>query len=248
MNLFDLPRKPSLTESYLLPLVGLALIITADHSVHSVLLTPMLSICLLGVLAFRLETKALTFWLVIFTCNVILSLTLNGGTKPGTDLNVETIVVRSFGFLVSGSIAVAMNLGRSKLIQNHRLLLEILKVLPCGVVVSDSSSTLLFANKKASIVLGKPSESVIGRSFFSFTSPEQRGQDIQNYLHLSEQELPKETTLTIVTDSNERQNVRAAQIPMNLIGQKCVVTVIELDPSSSEQKSDRSSGSSPSRR
>jgi len=227
-----------LAENYLYPFLGLAVIFIVDRSIDSVLLTPMLSICLLGILAFRLETKVLTFWLVILACNVILSLMENPGGKPGAYFNWETIVVRSFGFVVSGLIAVAMNQGRSNLIRNHRHLLEMLERLPCGVVVSDSSGTLLFANKKATGMLGKSAREIIGLSFFSsFTSPEQRGHAIQNYLRLSEQEVSSETNLTIMTDGDSRQNVHATQIPMSLIGQKCIVTVIELDSENPQRRS-----------
>ncbi|CAN5658978.1 hypothetical protein BH09VER1_BH09VER1_00290 [soil metagenome] len=236
MNLFDLPRKPSLAESYIVPLVGLGIITLIDQNVSSVLLTPMLSICLLGMLAFRLETKVLTFWLVILSCNVVLSLIDNpsGGRTP----NWETILVRSFGFVVSGTIAVAMNRGRANLTRNHRHLLEMLERLPCGVVVSDSSGTLLFANRMAAGMLGKRASELLGLSFFSsFTSPEQRGHAIQNYLRLTEQEISSDTTLTIVPDAERRVNVQATQMPMNLIGQKCIVTVIELDGNTPKRRS-----------
>lgn len=229
MNLFDLPRKPSLAASYIYPLLGLVAIVVIDQHVTSVLLTPMLSTCLLGILAFRLETKVLTFWLVILWCNVVVSLIENpGGT--GSYLNWQTIVVRSLGFIVVGLIAITMNRGRANLVRNHRHLLDMLERLPCAVVVSDASGTLLFANRKASSMLNKRTSDLIGLSFFSsFTSPEQRGHAIQHYLHLSEQESATETTLTIMPNPDQRLKVHATQMPINLIGQKCVVTVIELD-------------------
>lgn len=226
MNLFDRPREPSLAESYFYPLAALLLIYIVDHNVEKVLLTPMLSLCLLGILAFRLEINVLTFWFVVLAGTVVLSLVENPG---GIALNWETITVRSFGFVIAGTIALLMNHGRSKLIRNHLLLLKMLELLPCGVVVSNSSGTLLFVNKRATELLGKAAREIIGYSFFpSFTSPEQRGRSIQDYLHLSEQEVPSKTNLSIMSDDGKRQAVQATQIPMNLIGQKCIVTVIEL--------------------
>lgn len=230
MDLFKASRRASVFESFILPVLGLLVIGVVDHSISSVLLTPALSICLLGLLALRLDPKILMLWFFIIWGTVILSLVENPGGKSGTDLNFPTIVVRSLGFAVSGMIAVAMNKGRASLGRNHRHLLDMLERLPCAVAVSDSSGTLLFANKRALHMLKKTSVEVVGLSFFSFfTSPEHRGHDIQSYLHLADGDVSVETNLTLMKDSEERQDVVATQIPMNLVGQKCVVTVIDIN-------------------
>lgn len=230
MDLFKSSRKASVFENFILPVLGLLFIAVVDRNVTVVLLTPALSICLLGLLALRLETKILTFWFVVIWLSVILALVDNPGGKAGSDLNFPTIVVRSLGFAVSGMIAVAMNKGRANLGRNHRYLLDMLERLPCAVAVSDSSGTLLFANKRALVMLKKTSTEVVGLSFFSFfTSPEHRGHDIQSYLRLADGDVSLETNLTLMKDSEERQEVTATQIPMSLVGQKCVVTVIDTN-------------------
>lgn len=232
MDLFKSSRKASVFENFGLPILGLAAIALIDHSVSSVLLTPALSICLLGLLALRLDTKILMLWFLIIWGTVIVALVDNPGGKAGTDLNFPTIVVRSLGFAVSGMIAVAMNKGRASLGRNHRYLLDMLERLPCAVAVSDSSGTVLFANKRALLMLKKASAEVVGLSFFSFfTSPEHRGHDIQAYLQLADGNTSMENNLTLMKDSEERQDVTATQIPMKLVGQKCVVTVIDTNDS-----------------
>lgn len=230
MDLFKSSRKATVFENFVLPVLGLLLITVVDRQVSTVLLTPALSICLLGLLALRLETKILTIWFVIIWGTVILALVDNPGGKAGSDLNFPTIVVRSLGFAVSGMIAVAMNKGRANLGRNHRYLLDMLERLPCAVAVSDSSGTLLFANKRALVMLKKSGPEVVGLSFFSFfTSPEHRGHDIQSYLRLADGNVSIENNLTLMKDSEERQEVTATQIPMSLVGQKCVVTVIDTN-------------------
>ncbi|CAN5567448.1 hypothetical protein BH09VER1_BH09VER1_30870 [soil metagenome] len=232
MDLFTSSRKASAVENYLLPVVGLVGIAVIDRNVSNVLLTPALSICLLGLLALRLETKLLTVWFFIIWGGVVLALVDNPGGKAGNDLNFPTIVVRTLGFAVSGMIAVAMNKGRASLMRNHRHLLDMLERLPCAVAVSDSSGSMLFANKRALIMLKKASTDVVGLSFFSFfNSPEHRGNDIQSYLRLCEGTTSRETNLTLMKDSEERQDVSATQIPMSLVGHKCVVTVIDTNVS-----------------
>jgi len=232
MNLFNAPHKPSLAESYLLPILGVALIVIADRTIHTVLLTPMLSICLLGILAFRLEPRVLTFWFVVLILLVILALIQNPENKLNPDASMETVIVRSFAFMVAGSMAVAMNKSRFNRIRNHLDLLHILELFPSAVVVSDSTGTLLFANKKASAMLGRSIGDVIGLSFFTFfTSPEQRGYAIRDYLRIIEQAVSAEkTNLSYLTESKVRKSVNATQIPINLISHKCIVTVMESEP------------------
>ena len=226
MNPFSAPHKPSLTESYLLPILGVALIVMADRTIHTVLLTPMLSICLLGILALRLEPRILTFWFVVLIFVVILTFIKNSDTSIGT------VIVRSFAFMVSGSMAVAMNKSRFNRIHNHLDLLHVLELFPSAVVVSDASGTLLFANKKASAMLGRSIGDVIGLSFFTFfTSPEQRGFAIRDYLRIVEQATSAEkTNLSYLTEFKVRKSVNATQIPINLISHKCIITVMESEP------------------
>lgn len=235
-RLFSPSTQPTWMENFLVPLLGLLLIIIIDRSASSVLLTPLLSVCLLGILSFRLDTKVLVFWFLVLAINVVFSLIDNPGMKIGTQTNPATIIVRSIGFLVSGLIAISLNRGRLRLMRNHHNLLELIERLPCAVIVSDLSGTILFFNKTASTKLGKSTSEVIGLSFFSFfTSPEHRGHSIQNYLKIGDREVATETNLTIMTNSQTGQSVRATQIPMNLEDQKCIVSVIDFDPADPKQ-------------
>ncbi|CAN5826729.1 hypothetical protein BH09VER1_BH09VER1_41970 [soil metagenome] len=230
MNLFLPYSKRSPIENWLLPFMGLVFIVVIDRSINSVLLTPMLSVSMLAILAFRLEPKILAFWAAILACNVVLSLIDVPGGSPGASLNMGTVFVRSVGFLVSGSIALVMNRAISYSTRSHNQLLEIFKRLPLGVVVSDQAGSLLFSNNKASELLGKSPERIVGNSFFSlFVSSEKRGHTIENYIHLIDREIPCASYFTTAVDSGGTKKVHATQIPMNLLDQKCVVTVIDSD-------------------
>lgn len=233
MDLFKSSQGASAFENFVLPVVGLVVIAAIDRSVSTVLVTPTLSICLLGLLALRLGTKILTFWFVVIWIMVILALVNSPGGKAGPDVNFQTVLVRSLGFAVAGTIAVSMNKGRANLSRNHRHLLDILKRLPCAVAVSDTCGTVLFANRRILAMLKKDAREVLGLSFFSFfTSPERRGDEIQSYLRLADGNTAIETNLTLIKDSEERQDVVATQFPMDLVERKCVVTV--LDPAESQ--------------
>lgn len=232
MGLFRSPPKASPAEIYVFPLVGIAIISLLDHSGSSVLLTPPLSICLLGILAFRLETRALVVWFVIIWLSVVLALVENPGGKAGAELNVQTIVVRSLGFIVAGSLAIALNKGRSSLRRNLYCLVEMLGSLPCAVVVSDHTGRVLFANKRALHTLGRPAEDVINLSYFTFfTSPERRGHDMEAFLRMSEETTSSETDITVNLHSGDSRVMAATQIPMTFLDQKCVVTVFDAEAS-----------------
>lgn len=227
-NLFRATHKHSAIENYLLPFLALVVIVVVDRAVGSVLLAPTLDIFLLAVLAVRLEPKAVTRWFVITSLVTIYSLADNAGYAASPDFSPGTVAVRSISFLASGLLAVTMNRYLFNLNQNNRHLVEMLNQLPCPVVVSDAAGALLFSNRKAAEMLKKEEREMIGKSFFAFfASSEQRGNTVQNYIKLTDEEQPREIELALATDAEGERTYHATQIPMDLTGEKCVVTAIE---------------------
>ncbi len=227
-NLFRATHKHSAVENYLLPLLALVVILVVDRIVGSVLLAPTLDIFLLAVLAVRLEPKVVTRWFVITSLVTFYSLNDNAGFPAGPDFPPGTVTVRSISFLASGLLAVTMNRYLFSLNENNRHLVDMLHELPCPVVVSDAAGELLFSNRKAAEMLKRNEQELTGESFFSlFTSSERQGNTIQSYIKLTEEEQPREIELALVADREPHRTFHATQFPMDLIGEKCVVTAID---------------------
>jgi hypothetical protein len=202
-------------------------IITVDHFVGSVLLAPTLNIFLLAVLAVRLEPRVVTQWFIVTSLVTVYSLNDNVGFPAGPDFSPGTVAVRSLSFIASGALAVAMNRYLFKINLHNRHLVEMLHKLPCPVVVSDAAGALLFSNRKASEMLQKDEQDLLGQSFFTFfVSSEQRGNAIQSYMKLTDEDQPREVELTLTTD-HEHRPLHATQIPVDLTSAKCVVTALE---------------------
>jgi len=227
-SLFRATHKHTAIENYLLPFIALVVIVALDRLVGSVLLAPTLNIFLLAVLAVRLEPKAVTRWFIITSLVTFYSLNDNSGFPVGPDIPPGTVAVRSISFLASGLLAVTMNRYLFSLNENNRHLVEMLHELPCPVVVSDSAGELLFSNRKAAAMLKRDEQELKGESFFSlFTSSERSGNTIQSYIKLTEEEQAREIELALVTDREPHQTFHATQFPMDLTGEKCVVTAID---------------------
>lgn len=228
INPFRAARQHSAVGNYLLPLLAQIAIVIVDHLVGSVLLAPTLNIFLLAVLAVRLEPRAVTLWFIVTSLVTVYSLNDNAGFPFEPDFSPGTVAVRSFSFIASGALAVAMNRYLFKINQHNRHLVEMLYELPCPVVVSDAAGALLFSNRKASKMLEKDERDLLGQSFFAFfISSEQRGNAIQSYMRLTDEEQPREVELTLATDLEHRP-IHATQIPMDLTSAKCVVTALEF--------------------
>ena len=229
-NPFRAARRHTVVENYLLPLVAQVVIIIVDRLVGSVLLAPTLNIFLLAVLAVRLEPRVVTQWFISTSLVTIYSLNDNAGFPVEPEFSPGTVAVRSFSFIASGALAVAMNRYLFKINQHNRHLVEMLHELPCPVVVSDAAGALLFSNRKASEMLQKDEQDLLGQSFFAFfVSSEQRGNAIQSYMRLTDEDQPREVELTLTADQ-ERRPIHATQIPMDLTSAKCVVTAMEGRP------------------
>lgn len=180
-------------------------------------LAPLLAVVSLAALAFFLRPKAVLLCTPAFALLSFLLLTFwrHSLVLPGFgDLpEVETLVgfgrgfVRSLTVLIAGGLCALLSLQREQLQKAVDETVAVMTALPLGVLISDSSGLISFANDRAAQILNVAMEKLLGSSYFSLlNAPE--GNTIEKYAALSE--LPGENSGRLIMSLRKEPHKRLA--------------------------------------
>ena len=179
--------------------LALFLVITLDrlgyYLMGDITLAPVLSVLCLAGLTFYLPPKQILIGTLGFVLVSFLLLTfwrysfVPGGPFVAPDqksgFSLARAAVRSVTVLLAGGLCALLGLQRERLQAAVSETVAVMTALPSGVLISNSSGLISFANERAARILDAKIEDLIGSSFFSLlTSPE--GNIIEKYSALAE--------------------------------------------------------------
>jgi len=187
----------------------------AHFFLGDITLAPLLAVISLAALAFFLRPKAVLLCTPAFAllCFLLLTFWRHSLVLPGFgDLpEMETPVsygrgfVRSLTVLIAGGLCALLSLQREQLQNAVDETVAVMTALPSGVLISDSSGLISFANDRAAQILNVAVENLLGSSYFSLlTLPE--GNTIEKYAALSE--LPGENSGRLMMSLRKEPNKR----------------------------------------
>jgi len=207
-----------------------------------VTLAPLLSVLCLAGLTFYLSPKQILVWTLGFVLISFLLLTfwrysfVPGGSYVAPDQKTGFSLirggVRSMTVLLAGGLCALLALQRARLQAAVNETVAVMTALPAGVLISNSSGLISFANEKVARILDTKVEDLIGSSFFSLlTSPE--GNTIEKYSALAEVPGDKTERLILHLRKNPQINLSARLFCLQAASGRLVATVFDELPRNS---------------
>jgi len=158
-------------------------------------LAPLLAILALSGSAFFLKPRYILLWTPWYALLCFLLLTYWRHSFVPDGLRAEVVwdgqfaitrgFVRSLTVLLAGGLCALLSQQRQRLERSLEETVAVMAALPLGVVISDRSGLISFANEKAALLLHKPVADLVGSSFFSLLASAE-GNMIERYSSLSE--------------------------------------------------------------
>jgi PAS domain-containing protein len=229
-----------------LVILAFFLVFTLDrlgyYLMGDITLAPVLSVLCLAGLTFYLSPKQIMVWTLGFVLISFLLLTfwrysfVPGGPYVAPDQKTGFSLarggVRSATVLLAGGLCALLGLQRERLQAAVAETVAVMTALPSGVLISNSSGLISFANEKVAQILGAKVEDLIGSSFFSLlTSPE--GNTIEKYSILAEVPGDKIERLILHLRKNPSVALRARLFCLQSASGKLVATVFDELPKES---------------
>ena len=181
-----------------MPFIGLLLVFAIDRATYSlfgdITLSPLLCNITLASFAFFLRPRQILFWGAVYTIAAFFLLTIwrhsffLGPLAPHLVDPVYPLsraVIRSSTVLLVALLCCLLAQQRERIQCALNESLSVVSALPVGVIISDQSGFISFANDRARFLLASTAETLVGSSFFSlFSNP--NGDLIDKYSSLSE--------------------------------------------------------------
>ena len=223
-----------------LALLGLVIVFSLDRLTHFLLgditLAPLLSIVWLAFLASFLSPRKvllstpwyailsfflLTHWRYSFTSDSLLGL---GSVEPS--FSYSRGIVRSLTVLFAGGLCALLSHQRERLQIAVDEVVTVLTGLPLGVVISNPSGLISFANDHAARILGISTDELVGSSYFSLlNSPS--GNTIEKYSLLAEIAGTKSERMTFYLRKNPRAHLTARLFCLQAASGRLIATIFD---------------------
>jgi len=180
------------------PFIGLLLVFAIDRVTYSffgdITLSPLLCNITLAAFAFFLRPRQILFWGTIYMLLAFCLLTIwrhSFVLGPPTPDLVDPVYPLSRALIRTATVFLVALLCCLLAQQRNRIQraldesVAVVSALPVGVLISDQSGFISFANDRARFLLASPDDGLMGLSIFSlFSNPE--GNLIDKYSSLSE--------------------------------------------------------------
>jgi len=178
--------------------LGLAFVFATDRLTYSlfgdITLSPLLCVITLAFFPFFLKPRKILFWALIYALLAFFLLTFwrhSFVDAPSSPIFLEPsypfsrAIIRSVTVLFVGFLCSLLAKNRARIQKSLDESIAVMSALPLGVIISDQSGRISFANHKALLLLGASLDNIIGSSFFSlFSNPD--GNLIEKYSFLAE--------------------------------------------------------------
>ena len=217
----------TLFELITIPLLGLIVFLLIDaFCIQGAFTLPFLLLLVLGYLAVRLPLWAVLVWAMTYSAVILTLLLLH--TRETITIPAFQPYLRAATFLAGGIVAAVLAGHRTRLEMSFNSLFKVLWDMPQPVIVSDISGTILLINKEAGKLLDNPDNNLSGLSFFStFSSPDDQGRSIANYLSYFSAENHGPHKLILHTRGRNDLALIASLSVVGIPSQPLAVTVIE---------------------
>lgn len=198
------PRK-YLDKSHWYGLAGLVMVFLIDRTAYAlfgdVTVAPLVAVMVLAAIALRLRPGQLFIWTPLYAllCFFLLTYWRGSLVSQTKQLPVDFLnavffwraAVRSTTVMVAGGLCTLLSRQREKLQASVDETSAVMMALPSGVLISDPSGFITFANDRACEAMGVAKDDLRGSSFFSLLSAPD-GNTIEKYAALCE--LPGENS------------------------------------------------------
>lgn len=166
-----------------IPFVALAAVLLLEVETVNIRVTPSLLTIALAIFSVFLTPRAVFWWAALIS--VLVVATLIFVPNNGVYETPAFVVLRSMAYFAVAIVAVALSRYRRDSEAKLKGLMELFDSLKTPIVVSDIDGNINFANQACCEVLGRSAEEIKDTNFFSvFSQPDQRGQSIDRYLKL----------------------------------------------------------------
>lgn len=216
---FIVPSTVYHAQSQWFAAIGLLAVFVLDRIAHAIFgdvtVAPLVAVILLAAIALRLTPIQLLLWTPVYAllCFLLLtywraSFTWQDKQLPGDWMSATFFwraVVRAATVLVAGVLCALLSRQRERLQALVDETTAVMTALPSGVLISDPSGFISFANDKAVEALGVCRGDLLGSSFFSLlTAP--HGNTIEKYAALCE--VPGENSGNLKLQLRRKPEVR----------------------------------------
>jgi PAS domain-containing protein len=169
------------------PCVYLLIILAIDYLTPKTTVIPLLGVLGLMLMAFRLPSRIVIFWSVVYSL-VVISVFLKPEwyhwmNRSASQIDDLTSYMRSLTFVAAGGMAVLLSLSLKKLTATNLELNELLDNLPNALLTSDENGQIRFLNKAAEKIISAGEQTNTIPSYFDLFAPNgMKGRLIANYL------------------------------------------------------------------
>lgn len=191
--------QKTVVRNFWIPLGGLLLVFTLDRFAHYLLgditLAPLVAILVLAGSAFFLKPRSILFWTPFYALLCFLLLTAwRYSFVPGAAHANEVFLgefvfsrglVRALTVFLAGVLSACLSQQKQRLQRSVEETVAVMTALPLGVLISDRSGLITFANEKVALFLGVEIESLVGSSYFSLLASS-AGNTIEKYSEVAE--------------------------------------------------------------
>ena len=223
-----------------IPLGGLVLVFTLDRFTHYLLgditLAPLLAILVLAASAFFLKPRAILLWTPFYALLCFLLLTAwRYSFVPGSPSIAEAGpgqfafsrgLVRALTVFLAGGLSALLSQQKQRLQRSVDETVAVMTALPLGVLISDRSGLITFANEKAALMLRGQVESLVGSSYFSLLASSE-GNTIEKYSEIAEIPGEKSGRIIFYLRQNPQHRLAARLFSLQSVSGRLVATVFD---------------------
>lgn len=211
-----------------LPLVFVAAIVSSSYLIPQANVAGLLSILALGILALFMRPLWLLFWCAMFCVLFATSLLSDPEFMARPDAYIK-VAVRLLTLLAGGAVAMFASHQRQKVAGSHDTLVEFVLQLPLPIVVSAWNGVVLFCNQKASDLLQRDQDDIVGTPFFSHLAAPTRDQGFQDYFDLLDSGSGKKQAFQLCLREQPDRTVAAQMNVLEIGGNRLAVTILHED-------------------
>jgi len=220
------------------PLLGLLIVFAVDRLTYSffgdITLSPLLCNITLATFAFFLRPRQIFFWGAVYTIAAFFLLTIwrhSFVMGPITPDLVDPVyplsraIIRSATVFLVALLCCLLAQQRTRIQRALDESVAVVSALPVGVLISDQSGFISFANERARFLLASPDNSLMGLSIFSLFS-NLEGNLIDKYSSLSEVSGQTLGPIPLQIRRNPRLTFSASMFSLQSQSEKLVATLL----------------------
>jgi len=206
------------------PFVVVLAVFLLEFETPGIRVTPSLLTIALAVFALFFSPRAVLWWAIALFVPVVSALAFvpnNGVYETPT-----FVALRSSAYIAVAWVAVALSRYRWSSERRLEGMLALFDSLQTPIVVSDIDGNIKFANRACCDLLGRSAEEIKDTNFFAvFSQPDRRGQSIEDYLKLFDQDANQSAPMSVSIQNAAGEKVlRANCVSMQWDHQRLLVT------------------------